>query len=753
MKQFIFVLTLFISSLIFAQNTVIKGKIIDSKTKKPIENAIVKQKNTNNYTTTNKTGNFTIKAPENALFTIIHLNYKTKDWQQKDGAIIKMSVKSINLDDIIINAHPLKDIAISTTIIDHSKSASQPRNVTDLFKDIKGFGIQKRGAYASEPIFRAFRYEELNVRYDGESKIVNACPNRMDPITTHIIPEEIKKIELVKGPFTVRFGQNFGGIINLVTKEPSKTDNGISGSVEGGYETNGANKTTRAAIQYATKKIGVIVNGSYRDYGDYTDGNGTVVPASFKTTDYSIKLGFNPTEKQRLKLNWRQSFGREIKHAGLAMDSPWDDSYLINLDYKIEQLSDKINSVMVKTYYSNVDHLMTNKNRPSFMMVDAATNVFSTTYGGKAEISVSPNEKSMLFTGIDADFTGRTGNRTRIIKMMNGTMLPNPMTKIDKVWQDSNVNIMGVFAEYKFQINNKTYLTTGLRSDFVSASINDPAQQMIDLYGDIKTKNETNISGNISIKHKMKNAQLQLAFGRGTRTASMIERYINHFNIGVDTYEYIGNPNLKPEINNQVELSYQKQFTKIEIGSSLFYSYIQDYITAFVNTNIPRLFMPMAQPHFTKQFINIDKAEQSGFEFYFNYQATANLRFNSDISYTYAQNKDFNEPLPQIQPMTANINGIYKKNNYWFKLNSHFVARQDRVSASFMEQESPSYASFDFSAGIKPTKNLSLGASVLNIFDNAYYDHLNFSYKNADTLSGKIYEPGRNFTFYAKYKF
>lgn len=753
MKQFIFVLTLFISSLIFAQNTVIKGKIIDSKTKKPIENAIVKQKNTNNYTTTNNTGNFTIKAPKNALFTIIHLNYKTKDWQQKDGIIIKMSVKSINLDDIIINAHPLKDIAISTTIIDHSKSASQPRNVTDLFKDIKGFGIQKRGAYASEPIFRAFRYEELNVRYDGVSKIVNACPNRMDPITTHIIPEEIKKIELVKGPFTVRFGQNFGGIINLVTKEPSKTDNGISGSVEGGYETNGANKTTRAAIQYTTKKIGVIVNGSYRDYGDYTDGNGTVVPASFKTTDYSIKLGFNPTEKQRLKLNWRQSFGRDIKHAGLAMDSPWDDSYLINLDYKIEQLSDKINSVMVKTYYSNVDHLMTNKNRPSFMMVDAATNVFSTTYGGKAEISVSPNEKSMLFTGIDADFTGRTGNRTRIIKMMNGTMLPNPMTKIDKVWQDSNVNIMGVFAEYKFQINNKTYLTTGLRSDFVSASINDPAQQMIDLYVDIKTKNETNISGNISIKHKMKNAQLQLAFGRGTRTASMIERYINHFNIGVDPYEYIGNPNLKPEINNQVELSYQKQFTKIEIGSSLFYSYIQDYITAFVNTNIPRLFMPMAQPHFTKQFINIDKAEQSGFEFYFNYQATANLRFNSDVSYTYAQNKDFNESLPQIQPMTANINAIYKKNNYWIKLNSHFVARQDRVSASFMEQESPSYASFDFSAGIKPTKNLSLGASVLNIFDNAYYDHLNFSYKNADTLSGKIYEPGRNFTFYAKYKF
>ena len=753
MKQIIFVLILFISSSIFAQNTVIKGKIVDSKSKKPIENAIIKQKNTNNYTTTNENGSFTIEAPKDAKFVVIHMNYKTKDWQQKDGDIIEMTIKPINLEDIIITANPLKDIAVSNTIIDRSKAASQPRNITDLFKEIKGFGVQKRGAYASEPIFRAFRYEELNVQYDGASKIVNACPNRMDPITTHMIPEEIEKIELVKGPFTVRFGQNFGGIINLVSKEPSKTDKGISGSVEGGYETNGDNKTTRAAIQYAAKKIDVIVNGSYRDYGDYTDGNGTVVPASFKTTDYSVKFGFNPTDKQRLKLSWRQSFGRDIKHAGLPMDSPWDDSYLVNLDYKIEQLSDKINSIMVKTYYSNVDHLMTNKNRPSFMMTDAATNVFATTYGGKTEISISPNDKSMLFTGIDADFTSRTGNRIRIIKMMNGMMLPNPMTKTDKVWQDSEVNIIGAFAEYKYLFNNKTSLTTGLRSDFVITNINDPAQQMTDLYGDIKTKNETNISGNISVKHKMKDAQLQLAFGRGTRTASMVERFINHFSIGVDPYEYIGNPNLKPEINNQVELSYQKQFTQIEIGTSLFYSYIQDYITAYVNTNIPRLFMPMAQPHFTKQFINVDKAVQSGFEFYFNYQATDNLRFNSDVSYTYAQNKDFNEPLPQIQPMTANVNGIYEKDNYWFKLNAHFVARQDRVSTSFMEKESPSYALFDLSTGFKPTKNLSIGASVLNIFDKAYYNHLNFSYKNSNTLSGKIYEPGRNFTFYAKYKF
>jgi iron complex outermembrane receptor protein len=222
MKTFLFGILVFATSFLFAQNATIKGKIIDQKTKEPIDNVVIKQKNSLNYTTTNAKGEFEIIAPLNTDFVIIHMNYNEKTIPLTDKIVIALTLKPINLDDIIITANPLKDIAVSTTIIDNTKAVSQPRNITDLFKEVKGFGIQKRGAYASEPIFRAFRYEELNIQYDGASKIMNACPNRMDPITTHIIPEEIEKIELVKGPFTVRFGQNFGGIINLVSKTPNK---------------------------------------------------------------------------------------------------------------------------------------------------------------------------------------------------------------------------------------------------------------------------------------------------------------------------------------------------------------------------------------------------------------------------------------------------------------------------------------------------------------------------------------------------
>ncbi len=233
MKTKLILILLFNLSL-FGQQTPFKGSIIDAKTKKPISEVVIKQTNSEKFTQTDINGKFQITTNANNAFTIIHMNYKNKIVTLSNNIIIELIAKPIDLDAIIITANPLKDISQSTTILDNTKASSQPRNITDLFKEINGFGVQKRGAYASEPIFRAFRYEQLNVQFDGASKILNACPNRMDPITTHIIPEEIEKIELIKGPFTVRFGENFGGIINLVSKEPSKENKGIIGSVETG---------------------------------------------------------------------------------------------------------------------------------------------------------------------------------------------------------------------------------------------------------------------------------------------------------------------------------------------------------------------------------------------------------------------------------------------------------------------------------------------------------------------------------------
>ncbi|HHH53437.1 MAG TPA: TonB-dependent receptor, partial [Bacteroidetes bacterium] len=142
-----------------------------------------------------------------------------------------------------------------------------------------------------------------------------------------------------------------------------------------------------------------------------------------------------------------------------------------------------------------------------------------------------------------------------------------------------------------------------------------------------------------------------------------------------------------------------------------------------------------------------------GFDAFLKYHIFSGLQVSGDIAYTFAQNKTFDEPLAQVAPLLAHIGLKWEKFKYWINFRTRISAKQNRYSPSFNETETPGYTIFDFRAGVKPLKNLSIGVAVMNITDKAYYNHLNFSYKNSDENAGKIFEPGRSFSTYVKYKF
>jgi iron complex outermembrane receptor protein len=582
----------------------------------------------------------------------------------------------------------------------------------------------------------------------------------MDPITSHIIPEEVNKIEVIKGPYSVRFGQTFGGIVNMITKQPLPEDYGFHGNVEGGYEFNGSNKVARAEMIYAKEKFDVTANGEYRDFDDYTDGNGRVVPSGFNTVSYSLKAGFNPKANQRLQLNWRQKFGKDILHAGLPMDSPKDDSYSSTIDYKINNVSKVINSVTLKSYYSYVDHLMNNHLRPNLVKMDASTPVTSNTLGGKLELGLTPTSRLFIYTGLDMNNEKREGNRTRIIMLKpDGTPFPEASrpVKIDSVWQDASISDIGIFAEGTYKISDKFYTTAGLRTDFVNAQAKSPASGFKNKYeAGFDDTSENTIGGNVALKYNLSNISLQLAYGRGTRSASMLERYIYHMAVSADGYEYVGNPFLKPEKNNQFELSVAHKGKIFDIGASVFYSLIEDYISAVYKDGDSNFKKVFDNPFpYAKQFINVD-AEQRGMEAFLNVMIFEGLDFISNIAITKADNKTFDEPLAQIAPMTTRLGLKYTKNKLWLDLRSTITSEQDRLARSFGEKvNTPGYFTMDFRVGYQLLKGLTIGGSVLNILDEKYYSHLNYVYSNtsADLIGKKIFEPGRNFSFYLKYKF
>jgi iron complex outermembrane receptor protein len=738
----------------------LSGTIIDKETNDPIAGARIRVTETRVLGITDEAGRFSIEAKAGQNLMIEHPFYRSVIVEAREEQKYYLETSVINLEAITVEADPLKDITHSFVVMDDIKKGSQPRSSADLFADIPGFSIHRRSTVASEPSLRSFKYDQMNIIIDGFTRLVCACPNRMDPITAHIIPEEVNRMEVVRGPYTVRFGQTFGGIVNIITKQPQPADYGFGGSVEGAYETNGNNIVSRAEIMYARKKFDLTMNGEYRDFGNYRDRNGLDVPSSFNTISYSIKTGINPAKNQRLQFDWRQKFGQDIMHAGLPMDSPKDNSYAATLDYKIRNINPVFNSITLKSYYTVVDHLMNNYLRPNFVRMDASTPVMSNTYGAKIELGLTPVSGMNIFAGIDANADSRSGERTRIGKMKpDGT--PIPVDKrpvfIDSVWQDAFVNNIGIFCESSFEIGKNLIATAGIRTDFVSAGAESPATGFYSKYeSGFENRSENVVGGNISVKYLFENAKIQIAYGLGARSASILERYIYHFAIGIDGYEYVGNPFLSPEKNHQFELSAAYSHRRFSAGASVFYSHIPDYISAVYKDGDENFRSVFANPNpYAKQFINVD-AEQYGFETYFNFEILPGLDFNSSLAYTRAENKTFGEPLPQIAPLAARFALKYEKSRYWAEIRSFIAAKQDRLATSFGETvPTPGYNTMDLKLGFRPIEGLSIGLAVSNIFDTAYYNHLTFKYANTlPELVGKnILDPGRNFSLYGKYSF
>ncbi len=746
-----------------AQN--FKGQIVTNKDKEPLAGAHILAKN-GGSTYSDSSGYFELKLPsEGTTVTFSFVGYKTLEQAvtpNGDYLIIKMVEAPISIDGVMVTGNSKIDPVLTMETNDYTKKIVQPRNVADLFNDVNGFSLIKRGNYAIDPSFRASQYEQLNVQFDGGTKAMHACPNRMDPITTHVIPEEIEKIEIIKGPYTVRYGATFGGIVNMVTKKPTAEDYGLHGSVDAGYESNGGSIVSMARLQQATEKYDIVGNIGFRDFGNYEDGDGTEIPSSFRSLDYGIKAGYNFSQKQRLQAHWRQSYGRDVLHAGLPMDTEEDNSSILSVDYKLKGLNGLLAEMDTKVYYSYVDHIMTNTRRPSFMMTEAISAIDAVTAGGKVELKLKPSEKLVLYTGVDVLHIARDGDRTRLVKRNGMGPLPTPREFVDKVWQDSYINDIGVFVESKYPLSNNTMLTTGARYDNVTSEIKDPEADFAALYPDLDKRTEHNFSGTASVKYAPTTKFImELAYGRGVRSANMIERVINHFNVGQDAFEYIGNPNLDAEVNNQFEVGFKGRLPlsntnsdMFNYGTSFYYSFYENYIVALIDESQTRKFMPTVAPVNPKVFQNLDKAYKTGFEIMAGIDFLNNFNFTTELAYVYAKNQDLNESLPLVPPLTTRLKLGFEKEKFWINANYTLTSEQDNISPSFGEQVTPSYEVLDLRLGVVPFKNLTLGVAALNVFDKTYSNHLNFAFNNqADFGRVPINDPGRNLSAFVQYQF
>jgi len=759
-----------------AQNmSSITGVVSNTQNNNPIENAEIylSEVKKNNFTDHNGHFKFTELSDNNYTLLVKHIGFedysvsvKLNQGEHKELAI-KLNPSSQNLEEIIIEGEADKGLIISklpyieTRVIKKQVEENAAHDVGDFLRSSNNISGVRKGGTQIDPVVRGFKYGQLNVQVDNGLKIEGGCPNRMDPATGHLEIEELESIEIFKGPYALRFGPSFGGVVNMKTISHNTTDTAhIHVQANTGYESNWNGYKSQVAFNGGNKYVFFNLSGGFKDYGNYKDGNNNEVKSEFSKYNYRGKIGVRPATNHLLVLNYEQSYGYDILFPTLPMDEREDDTQLMSFDYSGTKISNTVESIKFKIYNSDVKHEMDNKNRPFSDTVVSISSIHAINQGGRTEINLSIGKGDMAL-GADYEQIKKDGERIK-----NMIMQPGLPVKKEKLWNNALINNVGIFGEYLINLNTFEIIGAA-RIDFNEAksdeiTIKHPTQGEIYNYGTDSIKsNFTNFSISMGITKKFnKGFSLSLALGRGVRSPDMTERFIILLPIGYDKFDYLGNPQLKPEANNQLDITLKYVNDKAGLFQlNGFYSLVNEYITGKILP--PSEQKPLSKDVLgVKQFYNAGNAQFRGFEF--SYATPYQLKFGAQVfaSYTYATLNEAqqyvlndqgdvvdevfikNDALTEIPPMESTVILYYKVNKGKFvpKLKVRMVAAQNHVSEASYEQTTPGFVVTSFLLNYTLNKYFKVSAGVNNLFNTAYYEHLN---RNIIGSNYNLYEPGR----------
>jgi len=617
-----------------------------------------------------------------------------------------------------------------------------PDDIGRQFRHLANASAIHRGAFCGDPVVRGVTGEKLNIQVDNGLQLVGACPNRMDPPTAHMQAEDLRKIEVVKGPYTVRFGPNMSGLVNMVMQEPVHYDDfALHSSLEGGYESVSRGRKTRLVVDGGHEQFSFYLNGGVKDFQDYEDARGNVIPANFDARDYSVKLGYSHEGIHRVQFSGRESRHADISFPSLPMDAVGTDTHIYALDYMIPDHAGILAGAHAKAYVARVEHEMSNLRRSDRMM-DATTVAETENAGARLEMRLALRHVDQLFIGSDLHRSTMNGLRTRDGRP--GTMMADKHFE-ETLWPDAESSHTGFFTEVTELHGNRALLSAGLRYDLDTRQGRDIDPLFLAIYPTGGRRREfAGLSFHLGAEYQLPPGRsISLRLGRGVRSPGVKELFINRFNIGRDGYEYLGNPDLRTEKNQQIDLSLAARSASYSVRSTVFYSRMRDFISARYDASLPRV-MPSVPG--VKRYVNIDAAIRIGGELEADLRLNRRWTVRNSLAYTYGQNTTDDEPLMEIPPLEYKLTAQYDSGSGdgFIRLDGRIVAKQTRISTSFRETPTPGFQIWGLSGQYAITRSLSLIGGVENLFNQWYYEHLNRGLKYTGMKGRALYEPGRN---------
>ncbi len=763
----------------------LKGQVFDGQSGQPVEHAAIHlQPGLFNAITDSKGFYHLEDIPVGEYkLKVSHVSYNANEqaisiFQGQEQVLdLVMEQKVEPLQEVVIvekgfESHIISPLPyIETKFTRDQIEGEAVRDVTNYLRSSKNINGIRKGGTQLDPVVRGFKFSQLSVQMNGGQKIEGGCPNRMDPATAHVEIEDIESIEVLKGPYALKYGPMFGGLINLTTEIPPHSDSSyIHLDALQAYETNWNGNKQHLNVYGGYKWFFYNFSGGRKDFGNYSDGNGNEVKSEFTKYNYKGQLGFTPFKNHILTLNFEESKGRNIRFPTLPMDERKDDTRLLSVDYRAIGIAEIFKSVRVKGYLSDVRHEMDNKYRPFSDTVVAISVIDAVNQGIRLETGYDIAGGSLL-AGLDYENIKKDGVRDK-----NMILQPGLPIKTEQLWNNAEISNLGFFAEFTSTLQSWDFVASA-RLDMNQANSGDiiiqhPMQGEIYHYSSDSIESRfTNFSINLGATWNIRqNLAVSLAVGRGVRSPDMTERFIILLPIGYDKFDYLGNPKLKPEANNQADLTVK--YTNSGIGMlqvNGFYSLVNDFITG---KRLP----PVEQKPLTadvlgvKQFYNAGNARLRGFELSYVTPLRHKLGGSIFASYTHGTIDKVlkhimdetgevtgdvwlsNDAMSEIPPLEATINVHYRlfSDKLIPKFNIRMVGEQKHVSEAFYENETPGFVTIGLSFSYAFNKYIRFYAGVDNLFNAAYYEHLN---RNIIGSNLDLYEPGRSFYFNLYFSF
>lgn len=639
LKFFLFVLLGVISTAQAQNSGTVSGKIIEKSNSAPISYATVSIKDNGKVVSgvnTDDNGDFTIKNLTLKSYTI-EIQYI--GFRKYIGSVIlsddkKKATVNVSLEEEATQLKGVNIIAERSTI-----EQKIDRKVVNVGKDLTTAGASASDIMNNIPSVNVDQDGKLSLRgNDNVRVLIDGRPSNIDPaqLLKQIPSTSIKKIELITNPSAKYNPEGMSGIINIVLHKNANT--GFNGTYSGGITFGETAKYNQSLdLNYKTGKVNFFGNagqnfGTYFNEGHIVRLDQDIVQNLDIKNDndsYLYKIGMdyliNDHNTLSFYTNQNKSTGKGFVDTNIdynnVLDSDLSNIFqqskywgpettgTYNLAYK-HIFKKEGHTLDIEGNYSDTKEIQNANFDTQITNLDNTVNrtVYDDYINGKRKLStvnvdyVNPlNEKTTLEAGAEARIT-RTGN---------DYITGNPLAALPVTNYTYDTDIYSAYVTFGQKFKKFSYQ---LGARFESYKMQANLNQGLTMYGDdyITLYPSAYLTYNLNEKNT-----LQFSYSRRVDRPSLEQtKPIREFSTPLVTS--LGNPDLRPQFTNSVEVNYTKTLEKGSFTAGVFVRSINDQISRILSPDA-------ADPSNEKQimsYTNFDHNTAYGFEASFNYKIT-----------------------------------------------------------------------------------------------------------------------------------